>query len=47
MSDAKKHEAQQLKDDLDEILRRVDSLPVIDSRSEDEIIGYNQYGLPK
>jgi antitoxin VapB len=31
---------------LEDILRRVDQLPVLDSRSPDEIIGYNEYGLP-
>ena len=27
------------------ILDRVDNLPVLDSRSADEIIGYNEFGL--
>jgi antitoxin VapB len=31
---------------LEDILRRVDRLPVLDSRSPDEIVGYNEYGLP-
>jgi antitoxin VapB len=30
-----------------EILRRVDALPVLDSRSPDEILGYNEDGLPE
>jgi antitoxin VapB len=30
-----------------EILAYFDSLPVDDSRSPDEIIGYNEYGVPK
>lgn len=32
---------------LNEILRRVDALPRLDSRSEDEILGYNEIGLPE
>ncbi len=31
---------------LGEILRRVDALPELDSRPEDEILGYDQHGLP-
>jgi antitoxin VapB len=32
---------------LDEILRRVDEMPDIDSRPADEIIGYDEFGLPR
>jgi antitoxin VapB len=32
---------------LREILHRVDQLPVLDSRSPDEIIGYDENGLPR
>ena len=32
---------------LDEILRRVDDMPDIDSRCPDEIIGYDEFGLPR
>lgn len=32
---------------LEEILRRVDRLPVLDSRSPDEILGYDEHGLPR
>jgi antitoxin VapB len=32
---------------IEEILRRVDQLPVLDSRSPDEIIGYDENGLPR
>jgi antitoxin VapB len=28
------------------ILRRVDSLPVLDDRPAEEILGYDEYGLP-
>lgn len=31
---------------LEEILRRVDGLPVLDSRTADEILGYDEHGLP-
>jgi antitoxin VapB len=32
---------------LAEILTRVDSLPRLDNRSEDEILGYDERGLPR
>jgi hypothetical protein len=32
---------------LEEILRRVDQLPVLDSRTLDEILGYDEHGLPR
>jgi antitoxin VapB len=32
---------------LAEILRRVDRLPVLDPRSPDEIVGYDENGLPR
>ena len=31
---------------LEEILRRVDQLPILDPRRADEILGYDQDGLP-
>jgi hypothetical protein len=31
---------------LEEILRRIDDLPTIDSRSPDQILGYDEHGLP-
>jgi hypothetical protein len=30
---------------VNEVLDRVDKPPVLDSRSDDEIIGYNEFGL--
>jgi len=36
-----------LADQLDEIGKRCAALPVIDARSEDEILGYDQKGLPR
>lgn len=32
---------------LEEILGRVDQLPVLDSRTPDEILGYDENGLPR
>ncbi len=32
---------------LDDLLRRVDELPTLDSRSEDEILGYDENGIPR
>lgn len=32
---------------LEDILHRVDQLPVLDSRTPDEIIGYDERGLPE
>jgi len=36
-----------LADDLDEIALRCSTLPVRDSRSADEIMGYDEHGLPR
>jgi len=36
-----------LADELDEIGLRCASLPVLDARSEDEILGYDANGLPR
>jgi antitoxin VapB len=38
---------QRLVEDLTEIARRAASLPKRDRRSSDEIIGYDEHGLPK
>jgi antitoxin VapB len=32
---------------VEDLLRRVDNLPNLDSRSADEIIGYDEQGLPR
>jgi antitoxin VapB len=32
---------------LDDILRRVHALPILDSRSENEILGYDEHGMPR
>lgn len=38
--------SQILTSQLEEILNRVDRLPVLDTRSTDEILGYDEHGLP-
>jgi antitoxin VapB len=35
---------EEFKRDIDEIVERVKRLPVLDDRSPDEIIGYNEHG---
>lgn len=32
---------------LEDVLRRVDQMPVLDSRTADEILGYDERGLPR
>lgn len=32
---------------LEDILRRVDDLPTLDTRPEDEILGYDSQGIPR
>jgi len=32
---------------LEDILRRVDALPTVDRRPEDEILGYDHQGIPR
>ena len=39
--------SQILTSQLEEILNRVDCLPVLDSRNADEILGYDEHGLPR
>jgi len=36
-----------LADELDEIARRCAALPVLDSRTPDEILGYDERGVPR
>jgi len=38
---------QMIRAQLEEILDRVDRLPILDSRSPDEILGYDEHGLPR
>jgi antitoxin VapB len=32
---------------LEEILNRVDRLPILDPRTPDEIVGYDEHGVPR
>jgi antitoxin VapB len=32
---------------VEDLLRRVDALPTLDSRSEDDILGYDENGIPR
>ena len=36
-----------LADELDEIAKRCAALPVLDARSADEILAYDEHGLPR
>lgn len=36
-----------LESQIEDLLRRVDALPSLDSRSEDEILGYDKDGIPR
>jgi hypothetical protein len=38
---------ERLVSEIGDLLQRVDALPTIDSRSEDEILGYGKDGLPR
>jgi antitoxin VapB len=38
--------SRRLADELDEIARHCAQLPVLDARAEDEILGYDEHGLP-
>lgn len=42
-----KAEREKMRIDIDELLKRVDLLPILDDRTPDEIIGYNENGIPK
>lgn len=35
-----------LEDQIEDLLRRVDQLPTLDTRAEDEILGYDDHGVP-
>jgi antitoxin VapB len=32
---------------IEDLLHRVDALPTLDSRPEDEILGYDEHGMPR
>jgi hypothetical protein len=46
-NDSNKQEAERTKVKPDDLLSRVDSLPALDSCPEDEILGYDERGIPE
>jgi len=46
-TDPKPQDLEGVKREIDEILQCVDSLPFLDSRTEDQILGYGEDGLPQ
>ena len=42
-----RQDAASTREKIEEILRRVDALPTRDHRSEDEILGYDENGIPQ
>ena len=42
----RRHRGRRLADELDEIAKRCARLPVLDTRSVEEILGYDERGLP-
>jgi len=43
----RERQSRTLANQIEEILARVDQLPVLDVRSADEIVGYDEDGLPR
>jgi len=41
------HKVHILTGQIEDLLRRVDALPTLDSRPEDEILGYSEDGIPR
>ena len=44
LNDDDKTEREKMRIDIDDILKRVDLLPMLDDRTPDEIIGYDESG---
>jgi antitoxin VapB len=42
-----KRRSRVLNSQIEDLLRRVDVLPTLDSRPEDEILGYDEHGMPR
>ena len=42
-----KHRSRILASQLEDLLLRVDAMPTLDSRTEDEILGYDEHGMPR
>jgi hypothetical protein len=47
MTARSKKKAERAKIKVDDIMRRVDRLPILDSHTADEILGYDEGGLPQ
>jgi hypothetical protein len=45
--DTPEQEIERTKSELEEILLRVDSLPILDSSTPDQILSYDEPGLPR
>ncbi len=43
----RRHQGRIMTEKLDDILRRVDTLPTLDTRPETEILGYDDQGVPR
>jgi antitoxin VapB len=39
--------ARELPEQVEDILQRMDALPTVDPRTEEEILGYNAFGMPE
>jgi antitoxin VapB len=42
-----RHQGRIVTEKLEDILRRVDRLPTLDTRPQDEILGYDEHGVPR
>jgi len=42
-----RNHARLTREKLNDIFRRIDALPNLDTRTEDEILGYDEHGLPR
>ncbi len=43
----RKNRTRLTREKLNDIFRRIDALPNLDNRTEDEILGYDEHGLPR
>lgn len=46
-TEQRKRDREALAQELREMARRVSALPVLDDRTEDEILGYDENGIPE
>ena len=42
-----RRQARTLPEQVADILARIDAMPTLDTRSEDEILGYDELGIPE